>query len=292
MFNRLCSFKDFKSSDILAFIEDTHNLKKSVLSHGWNSQEFKSPKLAIQVFFESSTRTRVSFELAAHRLNLKFSHFQMDASTSLAKGESILDSMRVFEGLNPDLIIFRSKSDDGLKQFMNDTKTPFICAGLGHEFHPSQALLDLFTISEVTQKSFKDLTLLFVGDTKASRVVGSHLELAQILGHKILQCSDEKHSLSTIENITDLKQGVSQADFIIRLRTQKERGSELIDDKFKIRTDHLQGDCKFLMHPGPFLRGEDFDPNLPEHPQSLIWKQKENGLYVRAMLYKKIWSVP
>lgn len=292
MFNRLCSFKDFKSSDILTFIEDTHNLKRSVLRHGWHSEEFNSPKLAVQIFFESSTRTRVSFELAAHRLNLKFSHFQMDASTSLAKGESILDSMRVFEGLNPDLIIFRSKSDDGLKQYMNDTKIPFICAGFGHEYHPTQALLDLFTISEVTPKNIKDLTLLFVGDTKASRVVGSHLELAQILGHKILQCSDEKHSLSSIENITDLKQAVSQADFIIRLRTQKERGSELVDEKFQVRAEHLQDKKKYLMHPGPFLRGEDFDPNLPEHPQSLIWKQKENGLYVRAMLYKKIWSVP
>lgn len=290
MFNRLCSFKDFKSSDILAFIDETAELKKSVLRHGWHSQEFNSPKLVTQIFFESSTRTRVSFELAAHRLNLRFSHFQMDDSTSLAKGESILDSLRVFEGLCPDLIIFRSQSDDGINEFMKRTKIPFLCAGLGHEFHPSQALLDLFTIREVTSKDFKDLTLLFVGDTKASRVVGSHLELSRLLGHKILQCSDEKHSLVDIENIPSLDEAVTKADFIIRLRTQKERGSNLAGENFKIDSKHLNDKTKFLMHPGPFLRGEDFEESLPEHPQSLIWNQKENGLYVRAMLYKKIWS--
>ncbi len=291
MFNRLCSFKDFKSSDILNFINDTSDLKKSVLRHGWHSQEFNSPKLVTQVFFESSTRTRVSFELAAHRLNLKFSHFQMDDSTSLAKGESILDSLKVFEALKPDLIIFRANSDKSLNQFMAQTQIPYICAGLGHEFHPTQALLDLFTIKEVFNKDFTSLTLLFVGDTRASRVVGSHLELAKLLGYKIIQCSDVNHSRSDITNIQDLSEAVTKAEVIIRLRTQKERGSELNDAAFKLNAEHLNDPKKFLMHPGPFLRGEDFTNDLPEHPQSLIWQQKENGLYIRAMLYKKIWSV-
>lgn len=288
MFDRLSSFKEFKSVDVLNFLTQVRDLKASVLNSGWHQHEFKKSPLIAQIFFESSTRTRSSFELAAQRLNARFSHFQMDEATSLSKGESVYDSMRVFEGLNPDLIIFRSKSDSGLNQFLENTKIPYVCAGLGSEFHPTQGLLDLFTIQEAIQKDLKDVKLLFVGDTKASRVVGSHLELAQVIGHKVFQCSDEKHSLSGLENIQNLDEAIDHADVIIRLRTQKERGSTGLDDRFMIKEKHLKN--KLLMHPGPFLRGEDFESHLPEHTQSLIWKQKENGLYVRAMVFKKIWS--
>jgi aspartate carbamoyltransferase catalytic subunit len=290
MFDRLCSFKDFKSEDILAFLNKAHHLKTSVLKNGWEAQELKTAKLVVQIFFEPSTRTRVSFELAAQRLNLRFSHFQMDESTSLAKGESIYDSLKVFEGLNPDLFIFRSKSDAGLNRFFENTKIPFVCAGLGNEYHPTQALLDVFTIQESVKKDLKDTRVVFVGDTKASRVVSSHIELSKLLGYKIIQCSDKDHSSVDIENIPDLNKSIEQSDVIIRLRTQKERGSVGLGDNFKIQAHHLKSKDKYLMHPGPFLRNEDFESDLPEHPQSLIWKQKENGLYVRAMVYKKIWS--
>lgn len=288
MFNRLRSFKDFKASDILDFLAETHDFKTAVLKSGWRPFEFKQSPLIAQIFFESSTRTRVSFEFAAQRLNARLSHFQMDESTSMAKGESIYDSLRIFEGLNPDLIVFRSKEDEGLNRFLEQTQVPYVCAGLGKEFHPTQALLDLFTIQEAIGMDLKNLKLLFVGDTKASRVVGSHVELAKLLGHKIYQCSDEKHSLQGLENIPALEEAIEASDIIIRLRTQKERGSEGLDHKFMIQEKHLKN--KFLMHPGPFLRNEDFESHLPEHTRSLIWKQKENGLYVRAMVYRKIWS--
>ncbi len=290
MFEKLCSFNDLPSSDILDFFESTEKLKNRVLTSGWDAEQIKDPKLIVQIFFEASTRTRVSFELAAQRLNIKISHFQMDESTSLSKGESVLDSLRVFEALRPDLIIFRSKSNPDIDLFMNQTKIPFVCAGLGQNFHPTQALLDAFTMKEATGKRFEDMAVLFVGDTGTSRVVGSHLELSKKLGYKVLQCSDKAHSSKAMENIESLDLAAEQADFIIKLRTQKERGSHDLGASFKITSSHLQNKKKFLMHPGPFLRPEEFESGLPESSQSLIWKQKENGLYIRAMIFKKIWS--
>ncbi len=289
MFKRLSSLNGFSKSSLIDFLSETNDFKLSVKKQGWGQFQSPEKRLVAQIFFEPSTRTRVSFELAAHRLGLNFSHFQMDDSTSLAKGESIQDSLRVFEALGPDLIIFRSKSDEGLNQFFESTSIPYVCAGLGNEFHPTQALLDAFTLFEIFKKDICNLKVLFVGDTKASRVVGSHLELSKILGYKISQCSDHANSHKDIPNNPDLESAIAGADIIIRLRTQKERGSNLDSDSFKVLEKHLKNKL-YLMHPGPFLRGEDFESHLPEHNQSLIWKQKENGLFVRSMVYRKIWS--
>ncbi len=290
MFERLASLNSFSKTSLLDFFSETYEFKQAVLKSGWSQFESPKKKLITQIFFEPSTRTRVSFELAAQRLGLRFSHFQMDDSTSMAKGESISDSLKVFESLNPDLIIFRSKSDEGLNQFFKDTKIPFVCAGLGHESHPTQALLDMFTLYEIYKNQICDLKILFVGDTKFSRVFGSHMELSKILGSKISQCSDGSHGHQDIKNEEDMDDAISKADVVIRLRTQKERGSILKGDQFKIQDQHLYKNKIHLMHPGPFLRGEDFESHLPEHKKSLIWKQKENGLYIRAMIYRKIWS--
>lgn len=290
MFKRLSSLNGFSKSNLLDFLSETYDFKNAVHKQGWGAFQSPEKRLIAQIFFEPSTRTRVSFELAAHRLGLNFAHFQMDDSTSLAKGESIQDSLKVFESLNPDLIIFRSKSDEGLNQFFQNTSIPYVCAGLGNEYHPTQALLDIFTLFEIFKKDVCDLKVLFVGDTKASRVVGSHLELSKILGYNVTQCSDQANSRKEITNNPDLESAIEGSDIIIRLRTQKERGSSLEGDSFKILSKHLNKNKLYLMHPGPFLRGEDFESHLPEHNQSLIWKQKENGLFVRSMVYRKIWS--
>lgn len=290
MFKNLSSLNGFTKANLLDFFSETYEFKKAINQKGWSPFQSPDRKLVAQIFFEPSTRTRVSFEIAAQRLGLSFSHFQMDDSTSLAKGETIQDSLKVLEASKPDLIIFRSKSDEGLNQFFESTNIPFVCAGLGSQYHPTQALLDMFTLYEIYKTDICKLKILYVGDTKASRVVGSHVELAKILGFQTFQCSDRHHSHSEIPNQADLETAISNADVIIRLRTQKERGSKLEGGEFKILERHLMGTQKLLMHPGPFLRGEDFETHLPEHKQSLIWKQKENGLYIRSMVYKKIWS--
>lgn len=291
MFNQLNTLRNLSKEDIFVFFKEIKGLKNLVSRQGWETVSSDKPKnkLIAQVFFESSTRTRISFEFAAQRLNLKLSHFQMDDSTSLSKGETIEDSLKVVEALNPDLIIYRSKQSDGLEKFFSETKIPFVCAGYGTDYHPSQALLDMYTLFEFYGEKISDLKMLFVGDTKFSRVVGSHLELSKILGYSIKQCSDDDHSRDTIENVRDLSKAVVTSDVIMRLRTQTERGSKKIDSRLMVKAAHLNAEV-LLMHPGPFIRGEDFEYELPEHPKSLIWKQKENGLYVRAMILKKIWS--
>lgn len=291
MLTKIFSFKQESKGTLESILRSSLELKKQVAEKGWGPQALDQPYLVFQVFFEPSTRTRVSFETAAQRLGARHSYFQMDGFTSMSKGESIADSLRVFEMNHPDLMIIRSGEHTDVSEFYQNTSIPVICAGYGELYHPTQALLDLMTIMEYKKSdTTSGLKLLFVGDVKHSRVAHSHLELASKLGYELGQCAQESHwSEDPLwKKFLNLNEALEWADVVIRLRTQKERGAEEVSRSYMITQEHLLKHNLPLMHPGPFLRNEDFEFHLAEHQNSLIWKQKENGHYVRAYLMKAL----
>lgn len=291
MLKQIFSLEQESKSSLEHILQSSLQLKDTVLKQGWSAVALNQNFLVFQVFFEPSTRTRVSFETAALRLGLRHSYFQMDAFTSLSKGESLIDSLRIFEHNRPDLMVIRSGQHSEIKGFYSSSSVPIICAGYGELYHPTQALLDLMTILECQKiQHLDELKLLFVGDVKNSRVAHSHSVLASKLGHQLAQCAEEGHLSSNPEwkKFTSLDEAMQWADVVVRLRTQKERGSKDVSKEYKITAEALEKHQALLMHPGPFLRDEDFEFHLPEHKQSLIWQQKENGHYLRALLMKSM----
>lgn len=286
---KILSLSQESQTTLESILSSSLSLKYTVKEKGWGTVALNKSFFVFQIFFEPSTRTRVSFETAAGRLGVTHSYFQMDGFTSMSKGEGVLDSLRVFEQNAADLFIIRSGTHPEVLKFFESCQKPMISAGYGELYHPTQALLDLITILE-HKKSLNGLNVLFVGDIKNSRVAGSHSIIAPKLGYNLGQCSEEKHWLTDAhwQKFTDLKQAMQWADVVIRLRTQKERGSESVSKDYMITRELLEKSNTLLMHPGPFLRGEDFEEDLPEHKNSLIWQQKENGLYVRAYLIKQL----
>ncbi|MCO5114274.1 MAG: hypothetical protein M9899_08865 [Bdellovibrionaceae bacterium] len=291
MLTQIFSLKQESPSDLESILRSSLALKQQVAQKGWSSLALDQPYLVFQIFFEPSTRTRVSFETAAQRLGARHSYFQMDGFTSMSKGESIADSLKVFEMNHPDLLIIRSGEHIDVEQFYQNTSIPIICAGYGELYHPTQAFLDLVTIMEYKDtERVSGLKLLFVGDAKHSRVAHSHSVIAQKLGYELGQCADPAHwsGESHWQKFSNLDEAMDWADVVIRLRTQKERGALDVSKDYMITQKLLEKHDVPLMHPGPFLRNEDFEFGLAEHKNSLIWQQKENGHYVRAFLMKAL----
>lgn len=291
MLTKIFSLQQEPKSTLESILRSSLTLKQTVKEQGWSAVAINKPHIVYQIFFEPSTRTRVSFETAAHRLGVQHSYFQMDEFTSISKGEGILDSLNVFKANLPDLIIIRSGVHADVEKFFETCDIPLICAGYGQLYHPTQAFLDLMTIMEYQNTlSVAGLKLLFVGDIKNSRVAHSHSIMSEKLGYELAQCAEEQHLSSEPhwKKFTQLDEAMNWADVVIRLRTQKERGSADVSKDFRITQALLEKHDIPLMHPGPFLRGEDFEDSLAEHRNSLIWKQKENGQYVRAFLMKAL----
>ena len=289
---------------IYSFFKRVKDLKESIQSQGWATcPPAQNPKLIIQMFFESSSRTRMSFEIAAHRLGHSFIHYQMDESTSHSKGESVKDSLKLASSYGADVVIYRVSEAECVKTLKEENGTcKFICAGAGTLYHPTQALLDTYTLYEYLRSHkrsldspstglLEGLKIVFIGDVLNSRVFYSHWELSQVLGYSVGQCTASFREVPGTSRFHDLEEAALWADVIVRLRDQKERGASLSPSQYILKSHVLDDNpLKLLMHPGPFLRGEDLEFNLPEHKQSLIWKQKENGLYVRLALLKSLWE--
>jgi aspartate carbamoyltransferase catalytic subunit len=243
------------------------------------------------LFFEPSSRTRWSFEKACLDLSVPSMVSIVDDSTSKSKGETSADTLDLYLELGFDLVVVRSSGDSEVLKRLSETKVPFINAGFGKDYHPTQALLDYFTwSSEVVRPVSK---ILIMGDVAHSRVAKSHLRFSKIMGYEVgllpaegleLSESDQK-ALKPDQNFKDRKEALDWAEVVMSLRTQKERHSEgsnvkpfEVLNKTELRKDHI------IMHPGPFMRGEDLEDDLVRDSRSLIFNQKRNGVYCRAAL--------
>jgi len=255
-------------------------------------------KTIINLFFEYSTRTRTSFELAAKRLSADVVNFSFSTS-SLTKGETIVDTIKNLEAYHPDIMIMRIGVGACLKSFSKYTQASLINAGDGSNEHPTQALLDMFTVKE-TKGTLENLNVLIVGDIAHSRVARSNIFGFQKFSSNITVCGPTSLIPYEFEKIgvkvsNNFDKEIESADIIMMLRVQKERqGAAFFPtlreyvDRFSLTPQRLKKAKKdsLVMHPGPVNWDVEISSSLKEKVHPLILKQAENGLAIRmAALY-------
>lgn len=264
-------------------------------------------KTVVNLFFEASTRTLTTFELAAKRLSADVLKINVSTSSTV-KGESLLDMLRNLEAMQCDMFVVRH-SDSGAAHLIAQHVAPHISvinAGDGRHAHPTQALLDMFTIRR-HKKEFAPLTVAIVGDIMNSRVARSQIHALTTLGVSELRVIAPKTLIPTqVENLGvhvyhDLEAGIRNADVVIMLRLQKERmqGALLPSEQEYFQTFGLTEEKlklakpdAIVMHPGPINRGVEIESDVADGPQSVILEQVTNGIAVRMAVMSMVLGRP
>lgn len=258
--------------------------------------QYASNKL-INLFYENSTRTRVSFELAAKNLGINVINLDLNTSSE-NKGEVTEDTINTLSAMGINLFVIRHQKNGFPHTLANELKgkSHIINAGDGTNSHPSQALLDFMTIFEYNP-NYQNLKIAIVGDILHSRVANSLQSLCALFSVKNLQLIAPKvwhpKELHYGTLTTSLQEGLEDADVIIALRVQQERLSkdtklDLIDynHNFGLNKNTIKFAKKnaMIMHPGPINRGVEIDSDIADGPNSFILKQVENGIYMRMAI--------
>jgi aspartate carbamoyltransferase catalytic subunit len=250
-------------------------------------------KTIMTMFFENSTRTRLSFEMAAHRLGANMINWDIETS-SMKKNETFLDTVLTVGAMHPDAVIVRHSEYEAPVFMARHMGCPVINAGDSWREHPTQALLDALTMRQAKGK-IEDLTVTICGDIAHSRVAASNMLLLSKLGAKIRVIAPnflmpQNWPVEGIETFTTMENGLPGSDIIMMLRNQKERmdTSRIPDDatfhrQYGLTSTRLAlAPGAFVMHPGPINRGVEIADDVADHPaQSLILKQVSNGVPVR-----------
>lgn len=252
----------------------------------------------VNLFMEPSTRTRSSFELAAKRLSADTLNIS-GGSSSVVKGETLLDTARNLAAYRPDIIVLRHKDAGAPHLLSRHVDASIVNAGDGAHEHPTQGLLDMLTIRQHC-KGIEGRKVAIIGDIAHSRVARSGIVGLAKLGAKVVVCGPPTMLPAEIESLgcsatSDRTEAVTDADVVMMLRIQKERLKEELfpSDREYARVFGLnrkalalaKPDC-LVMHPGPINRGVELEPDVADGPQSVILDQVTNGLAVRmAVLY-------
>jgi aspartate carbamoyltransferase catalytic subunit len=253
--------------------------------------------MVLNLFFEPSTRTRVSFESAEKYLGAQVINLNPQESSS-RKGESEEDTLHCVAGYHPDLMVIRHVEDGFPRRAQELTGIPVINAGDGRSCHPTQALLDILTLRE----RFGDLDgrkILFLGNLSHSRVVNSTSRLAEIFGMRCLYCSPpgwEKEGVppDSIVRTPDSLEGFD-AVYVLRIQFERGAGNSFSEDEYvrDYRLDEKRvgtmDDHAVIMHPAPMNRGVEITDGAADCGRSLIFRQMENGLFARMALLEKLW---
>ena len=255
-------------------------------------------RTVVNLFFEASTRTRMSFELAEKRLSADTLGMTTTGS-SVSKGETLADTARTIEAMSPDIIVMRHPSSGAPNQLARICRAGIINAGDGTHEHPTQALLDAFTIRE-RKGRLDGLRVAIVGDLEHSRVLRSNLFLLTKTGASVVVCAPPTLKPVGIESMgvdvtSSIDEAVSGADVVMMLRLQHERMRGLYLPSmreyftlFGLTPDRLSRAASdvIVMHPGPMNRGVEIDSAVADGPWSVILDQVANGVAVRmAVLY-------
>ena len=255
-------------------------------------------KTIINFFFEPSTRTRLSFEIAAKRMSADT--FGITASTSSAKkGETLIDTARNLQAMNPDLIIIRHGSSGAPGLLTRHIDASIINAGDGTHQHPSQALLDMMTVRE-HKGSIEGLKVALVGDIAHSRVAHSNILGFTKMGADVRVAGPATFMVPHLDLLgarvcSTVEEAITDADVVMALRIQKERQDDPLIPSLReyarfyginrSRLRHAKPDA-LIMHPGPINRGVEMDPDVADGEGSVILEQVTNGVAVRmALLY-------
>ena len=266
-------------------LDDKGNLQKSKILRDMS---------VANLFFEPSTRTRNTFEIAAKRTSAKTINVDLENSAT-KKNETLMDTMHTLKAMQIDMFVIRHKQNGLPHRVAENIKgVSILNAGDGINAHPTQALLDMLTIRQ-HKKSFEGLSVAIVGDIRHSRVARSGIQAMKTLGTTDIrliapETLHYKEETPGLERFDSLEQGIEGADVIISLRLQKERmiaadipdeqtyfeGFGLTSDKLK----HAKPDA-IIMHPGPVNRGIELSSEVADGPQSVILQQVTNGIAVR-----------
>ena len=302
MSNNLLNLIDLKEQDILELIELANNFKSEDLIEYRHENLFPDKKVA-SIFSEPSTRTKLSFEIAACNLGAKFIDFNIENS-SIQKGETLEDTIEAIMFMGVDLCILRHSESvihDLAKQF---SSMQFINAGEGSLAHPTQALIDLMTIQEFHEE-FKDLKITIVGDLDHSRVVSSFLEAIKIVGYKSISfCGHPDLCKNYLENPIgnfepELETALQDADVVMALRIQNERLSDKLTisasdyvDRYQINSNSLQvaSPEMILFHPGPVNYGIELHREVVDLQNCKVKNQIFNGVGMRMAILTKLFS--
>lgn len=255
----------------------------------------KSDVYVSNLFFENSTRTKTSFDIAERKLGLNVVPFDTSTS-SVNKGESLYDTVKTLESMGIDLVVIRHTTDAYYNDLKN-IKIPIINGGDGKGHHPTQSILDLMTIHQEFGK-FEGLKIGIVGDVKHSRVANSNAEALRKLGAKVYFSGPSAwFNEGEIINGTypSLDELIKEVDVLMLLRIQHERHGEKM--KISLDTYHKKygltkerekkmKENAIIMHPAPINRGVEIDDDLVECERSRIFKQMENGVYARMAIIK------
>ncbi len=286
MSKHLTHTKDLNKNEIL----EIFSLAKIYLDE--KKRDDLKGKLIINIFFENSTRTRSSFEIAAKRLGADVVNLDVEKS-STAKGETLFDTAANLDAMGPDAIVVRHSHSGVPKILSKYVKSSIINAGDGAHQHPTQGLLDLFTLLQKWD-SLEGKTIAIVGDIRNSRVANSDIELFTRFKAKVILVGPPqflpKTNLPTTHN---LKEAIEIADAIISLRTQTERHknttfASLKDyaENFKITKELIKDKNIFIMHPGPVHRNIDLSDEVMADKRCLVLEQVKNGVAVRMGILK------
>ena len=276
---------------------------KRHIKHLKPKDQILANKVVILFFCEPSTRTRISFEIAAKKLNADVINVATDTS-SIRKGETLLDTLKTFEALEADFIVMRHAHSGVPHQLAPSLKSMLINAGDGAHEHPSQALLDAFTLQEALG-SLKGKSISIIGDILHSRVARSGLLIFKKLGANVTLCGPETLLPSVFKQMGakvtyNLKEALTDADIVNVLRIQRERESEnfikSIADyvkHYRVNETDLQHHAKhdlLICHPGPVNREIALTSKLMDSKCSCILDQVTNGLFIRMAIFRFLYE--
>ena len=258
-------------------------------------------KMIVNLFFEASTRTRTSFEIAAKRLGADAVSITASGS-SVSKGESLVDTLNTLAAMRPDAIVMRHAASGAPHFLSRYLPVPIVNAGDGTHEHPTQALLDALTILD-RRGTLEGLRVAIIGDIAHSRVARSNIFLLSKFGAQIVLCGPATllppqigQIAPGIELTTDMEHAIRGADVIMMLRVQLERQNEAafpIAEYFSfygLRLEHVEAAKPnvIVMHPGPINRGREISSEVADSQRSAILNQVENGIAVRMAVLERV----
>src|SRR5579863_1733621 len=297
------------TAEQIAFLLDQSKPFQEIQKHPLKKLATLRGKSVALAFFEPSTRTRISFNTAASRLGADSMNLQAESS-SLKKGESLLDTVHTLDAMKPDCIVMRHSSSGAADFVARHLEIPVINAGDGTHEHPSQGLLDALTVRDRLGK-MDGLNVTILGDIQHSRVARSDIHLLGKFGCRFKLCGPAMWLPRELEQIgppgcsiqraSCMEEALVDADVIIVLRVQQERMNEpaLPMDEYIMLYQLTEERLKMarpgalVLHPGPMIRGLEIDPSVADGPQSCVLEQVTNGVAVRmALLYLLMGTPP
>ncbi|WP_347550411.1 aspartate carbamoyltransferase catalytic subunit [Pseudalkalibacillus hwajinpoensis] len=259
-------------------------------------KESNNPVFVANLFFEPSTRTRFSFEVAEKRLGYEVLNFET-SSSSVQKGESLYDTIKTLESVGASAVVVRHQNERYFESLLDRTSLSIINAGDGCGHHPTQSLLDLLTIRQEF-KQFEGLNVVIAGDIRHSRVARSNAHVLKRLGVNVVFSGPPEWQDDTLSEFPYLPMddAVEFADVLMLLRIQNERhtaksnahSTYLESYGLTIEREKRMQKHSIIMHPAPVNRGVEIDTSLVECDRSRIFKQMENGVYVRMACLKLV----